>query len=147
GRFCGSWRIPGVRIKKNDFATDSSVARSFMEFRETFSAHFVSQGMNGVTHARHYLAGVLGKQRRKNIETFENDIPGSDYQGMEQFVSSSPWSHEGVMDQVAREADKALGDPERAGLHIDESTFLKKGNASVGVQRQWSGRAGKVENC
>jgi len=118
-----------------------------MEFCDGFSRHFVAQGMNSVTHARHYLSGLLGKQRRKNIETIENDIPDSDYQGMEQFISASPWSHEEVMEQVGREADKAFGDPAEAGLYFDESSFLKKGKASVGVQRQWSGRAGKVENC
>ncbi|MEX2579713.1 MAG: IS701 family transposase [Verrucomicrobiales bacterium] len=103
--------------------------------------------MNGVTHARHYLSGLLGKQRRKNIETIENDVAGSDYQGMEQFVSSSPWSHEAVMEQVASEADRLIGDEESAGFYIDESSFVKKGKASVGVQRQWCGRLGKLENC
>lgn len=118
-----------------------------MEFCDSYSKHFVRQGMNGVTHARHYLSGLLGKERRKNIETIENDVAGSDYQGMEQFISSSPWSHEAVMSQVACEADRLIGDEECAGLYIDESSFVKKGKASVGVQRQWCGRLGKVENC
>ena len=118
-----------------------------MEFCESYSRHFVSQGMNSAKHARDYLSGLLGKQRRKNIETIENDVSDSDYQGMEQFVSSSPWSHEDVMEQVANDADRCFGDAENSGLYIDESSFLKKGKASVGVQRQWSGRAGKVENC
>jgi len=102
--------------------------------------------MNSVQHATHYISGLLGTQRRKNIETIENDVSGSDYQGMEQFISSSPWSHREVMDHVARDADQLLGDPDEAGFYIDESSFLKKGIASVGVKRQWSGRAGKVEN-
>ena len=118
-----------------------------MDFCESYSPHFVGQGMNSAGHARDYLSGLLGTQRRKNIETIENDVAGSDYQGMEQFISSSPWSHREVMDHVARDADGLLGDGEEAGLFIDESSFLKKGNASVGVGRQWSGRAGKVENC
>jgi len=103
--------------------------------------------MNSVGHARHYLSGLLGTQRRKNIEVIGEDVRGSDYQGMEQFISSSPWDHRGVMDQVALDANELLGDEELAGLYIDESSFLKKGHASVGVQRQWSGRAGKIENC
>lgn len=103
--------------------------------------------MNSVGHARHYLSGLLGTQRRKNIETIHNDVADSDYQGMEQFISSSPWCHRALMDQVANDADRLLGDKQDAGLFLDESSFLKKGNASVGVQRQWSGRAGKVENC
>ena len=89
----------------------------------------------------------MGTQRKKNIETIENDIPGSDYQGMEQFVSASPWDSRALMDDVAKDANRSIGDPKNAGLYIDETSFQKKGKASVGVQRQWSGRMGKVENC
>lgn len=118
-----------------------------MEFCQRYSGHFVQQGMNSVGHARHYLSGLLGTQRRKNIETIHNDVAQSDYQGMEQFISSSPWCHRDLMDQLAQDADETLGDSSQTGLFLDESSFLKKGKASVGVQRQWSGRAGKVENC
>jgi len=118
-----------------------------MEFCESYSSHFVQQGMNSVHHARCYLTGLLGTQRRKNIETIENDVAESDYQGMEQFISSSPWKHEPLMDQLAQDIDGLIGSDQEAALIIDESSFLKKGSSSVGVQRQWSGRAGKVENC
>jgi len=118
-----------------------------MQFCDSYSQHFVRQGMNGTHHARCYLSGLMGTQRRKNIETIENDVAESDYQGMEQFISSSPWSHDALMNQLAAEVDGLIGDPANTGLIIDESSFLKKGKASVGVQRQWSGRAGKIENC
>jgi SRSO17 transposase len=118
-----------------------------MQFCDRYRNHFIGQGRNSVDHARHYVSGLLGTQRRKNIETIENDVSGSDYQGMEQFISSSPWEHRALLDDVARDADDLIGDENDAGLYIDESSFLKKGTSSVGVQRQWSGRAGKVENC
>jgi SRSO17 transposase len=118
-----------------------------MDFCDRYTHHFVGQGRNSTGHARHYLTGLLGTQRRKNIETIENDVSGSDYQGMEQFISSSPWDHRALLDDVARDADELLGDGREAGFYIDESSFLKKGSSSAGVQRQWSGRAGKVENC
>ena len=118
-----------------------------MGFCKKYERHFIGQGRNSVGHARDYLTGLLGIQRRKNIETIENDVPDSDYQGMEQFISSSPWSHRDLLDDVARDADELLGHEHEAGLFLDESSFLKKGTRSVGVQRQWSGRAGKVENC
>jgi len=102
--------------------------------------------MNSVSHARHYLSGLLGTQRRKNIESIGLDVKNSDYQGMEQFISSSPWDHQAVMDQVAKDASDLFSDEAKTGLFIDESSFIKKGKASVGVQRQWSGRAGKIEN-
>jgi len=117
-----------------------------MEFCESYSSHFVQPGMNSVHHARCYLTGLLGTQRRKNIETIENDVAESDYQGMEQFISSSPWAHQKLMEQLAGDLDGLIGSDQEAALIIDESSFLKKGNASVGVQRQWSGRAGKIEN-
>lgn len=104
-------------------------------------------GMNSVDHAVHYLSGLLGTQRRKNIETIENDVSGSDYQGMEQFISSSPWDHQEVMDHVARDANDWIGDPVETGFFVDESSFIKKGKCSVGVKRQWAGRIGKIENC
>lgn len=118
-----------------------------MSFCTNYYQHFIGQGRNSVEHARHYLAGLLGTQKNKNIETFENDIPKSSYQGMEQFISSSPWDHRELMNDVAKDASQTLGDDLEAGLMIDETSFLKKGEASVGVQRQWSGLAGKVENC
>lgn len=118
-----------------------------MGFCEKYERHFIGQGRNSVGHARDYLTGLLGTQRRKNIETIENDVAHSDYQGMEQFISSSPWCHRSLMDDVANDADELLGDENEAGFMVDESSFLKKGKSSVGVQRQWSGRAGKIENC
>ena len=114
-----------------------------MQFCDRYRDHFIGQGRNSVDHARCYVSGLLGAQRRKNIETIENDVSGSDYQGMEQFISSSPWAHRALLDDVARDANELLGDREEAGLYIDESSFLKKGTSSVGVQRQWSaGREG-----
>ena len=62
---------------------------------------FVGQGLNITEHAGHYISGLMGTQRRKKIETFENDVSGSDYQGMEQFISSLPCSHGNLLDDVA----------------------------------------------
>ncbi len=118
-----------------------------MGFCEKYERHFIGQGRNSVGHARDYLTGLLGTQRRKNIETIGNDVTDSDYQGMEQFISSSPWCHRSLMDDVARDANELLGDKNETGLMVDESSFPKKGKSSVGVKRQWSGRAGKLENC
>lgn len=98
-------------------------------------------------HARHYLSGLLGTQRRKNIERIEADVAESDYQGMQQFVSDSPWDHTAVMAQVGQEAEATLGGSADTALYVDETSFVKKGNASVGVQRQYCGRLGKLENC
>jgi len=90
---------------------------------------------------------LLGTQRRKNIERIEADVAESDYQGMQQFVSDSPWDHTAVMRQVAAEAEATLGRTADTALYVDETSFVKKGDQSVGVQRQYCGRLGKLENC
>lgn len=85
--------------------------------------------------------------RRKNIERMEEVVPHCDYQSLQHFVSHSEWDTRAVLDQVARDADGHLGGSADSCLLLDESAFAKKGNKSVGVARQWSGRLGKVDNC
>jgi SRSO17 transposase len=112
-----------------------------------FEHHFIVRGKDVSPHARHFLSGILGSQRRKNIECIEADVAHSDYQCMQQFISDSPWDHAALMDQVARDADGMLGGHRDTALYLDETSFVKKGEASVGVQRQYCGRLGKTENC
>jgi len=112
-----------------------------------FEHHFVIRGHDQAEHARHYLSGLLGTQRRKNLERIEADVAESDYEGMQQFISNSPWDHRAVMGQVAQRAEAAMGGQEDTALYVDETSFVKKGTASVGVQRQYCGRLGKLENC
>jgi len=112
-----------------------------------YEHHFIVRGKNVSAHAVHFLTGILGNQKRKNIECIEADVAQSDYQSMQQFISDSPWDHGALMDQVARDADGMLGGHRDSALYLDETSFVKKGNASVGVQRQYCGRLGKTENC
>ena len=49
--------------------------------------------------------------------------------------------------QIAADADRLLGGKATSCLLIDESSFPKQGDRSVGVARQWTGRLGKVDNC
>jgi SRSO17 transposase len=123
------------------------MARRFTDCCEMFEHHFIVRGHDVIHHARHYLSGLLGMRRRKNIECIRNDVADSDYEGMQQFVSDSPWDHAAVMDQVAQQAEATLGGSSDTALYVDETSYVKKGEASVGVQRQYCGRLGKVENC
>jgi SRSO17 transposase len=123
------------------------MARRFMEFCNVFSRHFIVRGKDISPHARTYLSGLLGTARRKNIGRIEEDVSASNYQGMQQLLSDSPWSHDALLDTVALQADGLLGGHRDTALILDESSFVKKGEASVGVQRQYCGRLGKVENC
>jgi SRSO17 transposase len=118
-----------------------------MEFCQSFSEFFVVRGKDSSPHAKAYLSGLLGKQQRKNIGQIEEDVAESNYQAMQQLVSDSPWEHHAVMAAVAEQADGMIGGHRDSALYIDESGFAKKGTHSVGVQRQYCGRLGKIENC
>ena len=112
-----------------------------------FSAHFVVRGKDVGQHAADYLSGLLSTNRRKNIECINKDICQSNYQAMQQMVTDSPWDENKVMEQVAAQVNGILGGHPYSALLIDETSFVKKGDASVGVQRQYCGRLGKTENC
>lgn len=85
--------------------------------------------------------------QRKNMERMEETVVDADDQRLQHMLTESPWDHRAVLDQVAMEADQWLGGSADSCLLIDESSFAKKGKHSVGVQRQWNGRQGKVDNC
>jgi SRSO17 transposase len=112
-----------------------------------FAHHFLVRGKDVSQHARSYLSGLLGTVRRKNIGRIEEDVSKSNYESMQQLVSDSPWDHQALMGSVAEHANGFLGSHRDSALHLDESSFVKKGDFSVGVQRQYCGRLGKIENC
>jgi len=84
---------------------------------------------------------------RKNVERMTEVVSDSEYQSLQHFISHSPWEHRPVMDQVAQDCDRLLGESPDTGLIIDETGIPKKGKKSVGAARQWCGRLGKVDNC
>jgi SRSO17 transposase len=105
-----------------------------MKFCELFSPHFVVRGKDISEHARSYLSGLLGTARRKNIGRIEEDVSQSNCQGMQQLLSDSPWDHQKLMRTLSEQADGLLGNHLDTALYLDESSFFKKGDASVGVK-------------
>src|SRR5437764_8499577 len=65
---------------------------------------------------------------------------------MQYLLDRARWESDHLRDEVRAYVREQLGDPE-AILVMDETGFLKKGTKSVGVQRQYTGTAGKTENC
>ena len=76
-----------------------------------------------------------------------NEVPGSDWQQIQHFISNSPWSTPELMQEISRGANKILGGSRDTALLIDESAHSKKGTKSAGVGRQHNGRLGKTDNC
>ena len=95
--------------------------------------------------ARIYVQGLLLDGERKSIEPMADRIPGADVQALRQFVGQSPWAVEEVQRQLARKVVDLLSNPEV--WILDETSFPKAGDHSVGVARQYCGALGKVANC
>jgi SRSO17 transposase len=96
-------------------------------------------------HSRTYLAGLLSDAGRKNADSiaYSYDL---DRHVIQRFGGEVAWDHDPLIDELNRQVVAAIGRPD-AVLVFDPSAFPKKGTASVGVQRQWCGRLGKVDNC
>jgi SRSO17 transposase len=96
-------------------------------------------------HAWEYVAGLLSNLRRKNTEMIAY-LHEQDRQPLQKFIGQTNWDHEPLIGELARQIGDALGETDGV-LVIDPSGFPKQGRNSVGVDRQWCGRLGKVENC
>jgi SRSO17 transposase len=96
--------------------------------------------------ARLYLLGLLSGAERKNSWTIAEQAGDLSPDGMQRLLNFYAWDADKVRDDLRGYVLDRLGDP--AGVVVaDETGFLKKGTRSAGVQRQYSGTAGRIENC
>src|SRR5690242_965653 len=93
-----------------------------------------------------YLRGLLAPLGRKNGWQLAEATGDRTPDGMQDFLSRMRWDADAVRDDLRAYVVERLGDPD-AVLVLDETGFVKKGEKSAGVQRQYSGTAGRVENC
>jgi SRSO17 transposase len=93
-----------------------------------------------------YLRGLLAPLERKNGWQLAEAAGDLTPDGVQDFLSRVRWDADAVRDDLRAYVAEHLGDPD-AVLVLDETGFLKKGGKSAGVQRQYSGTAGRIENC
>lgn len=96
--------------------------------------------------ARRYLMGLLDRVERKNGWQLAEHLGESGPQGVQRLLNAAHWNADAVRDDLRGYVVEQLGAPDGV-LVIDETGFLKKGTKSVGVKRQYSGTAGRIENC
>jgi SRSO17 transposase len=96
--------------------------------------------------ARAFVGGLLSDLPRKNCWTIAEHAGDPNPDGMQHLLARAVWDHDAVRDDVRTLVVEHLGDPQ-AVLVVDETGDLKKGTATVGVQRQYTGTAGRVENA
>jgi SRSO17 transposase len=93
-----------------------------------------------------YLRGLLSSAERKNGWTLAEQAGDATPDAMQRLLNHAGWDADAVRDDLRDYVVERLGD-ERAVLVVDETGFLKKGAKSAGVGRQYSGTAGRIENC
>lgn len=95
---------------------------------------------------REYVSGLVAGLERKNGWTLAEHAGEVGPDGMQRLLRRADWDVDGVRDDVRGYVVEQLGDQDGV-LIADETGFLKKGTRSAGVQRQYSGTAGRTENC
>jgi len=95
-------------------------------------------------NAHIYISGLLSDLGRKNVESIAYRYD-RDRRALQRFIGSAPWDHQPLLEELARQIGAELGEDDGV-IAFDPSGHKKCGNDSVGVQRQWLGRLGKVDN-
>ena len=92
------------------------------------------------------MTGQFSQLERKSIEPIAIAAKGGKVRAMQRFVSDAPWDDEEIERKYRNCVNEDLGHPDGA-IIFDESGFVKKGDDSIGVGRQYCGAIGKVDNC
>ena len=93
-----------------------------------------------------YVQGLLSAAERKNGWTLAEQAGDATPDAMQRLLNHADWDADAVRDDLRGYVVEQLGD-DAAVLVVDETGFLKKGTKSAGVARQYSGTAGRIENC
>jgi SRSO17 transposase len=140
GTFCAV----AVRAGRNGVkAADLAQARAaLIEFAEQMYAPLVRCDQRA--KAEQYVRGLLLEGRRKSIQPMAARLADGDEQGLQQFITDSPWDDRPVRRRLAR---RMTAEIEPDGWVVDDTALPKDGRFSPGVARQYCGALGKTANC
>lgn len=96
---------------------------------------------------KRYLFGLLDRVERKNGWQLAEATGETNPQGTQRLLNSADWDADAVRDDLREYVVEYLADEESGVLIVDETGFLKKGEKSAGVARQYTGTAGDTVNC
>jgi SRSO17 transposase len=145
--------LPDIRCDEHLYAVpkldlDRGDLKDFINelsgFHEQFADCF--QRSESRTNFFNYMAGQFSPLERKSIEPIALALESGNVRALQRFVSDAPWDDDKMITKYRSLVNDDLGSPDGA-LIFDESGFVKKGNDSVGVSRQYCGTIGKVDNC
>ena len=122
------------------------VAKGLLNRLKKFAEPFVASlgRSERKEHAQVYIAGLLSDLERKNVESiaYRHD---QERVNLQRFIGLAPWEHQPLLEELASQVGSELGEDDGV-LVFDPSAYKKCGHDSVGVQRQWLGRLGKIDN-
>jgi SRSO17 transposase len=133
------WGISVEKIK--------TLGPELREHWQRYRRRFKSKTRDTSEHAFSYLQGQMTMESDRTFAGIANSMESSDGQALQHFMSNSPWSGQGVFEQIREEI---IEKPElHAGsvLILDEYADEKAGEGSAGTYRQYNGRMGKVDVC
>ncbi|WP_131743466.1 IS701 family transposase [Actinomadura roseirufa] len=122
-----------------------SWSREFSAFLGEFAGRFPR--VESRRQAASYLRGLLSELERKNGWTLAEMAGERGPERLQRLLNFYAWDTDGVRDDVRRMVVDCIADPRDGVLILDDTGFLKKGVRSAGVARQYSGTAGRIENC
>lgn len=116
----------------------------FNHLHQRIGAHFSRHEPR--ERARRYLKGLLSKVDRKNGWQLAEQLGEVTPDGIQRLLNAAKWDANEVQNDLRTYVSEHFGSDEAVWV-LDETGFMKKGDKSAGVQRQYSGTAGRVENC
>ena len=121
------------------------LAEQLVAYHARFAPYFYRSEVR--ERSARYIRALLSPVPRKNGWQLGEAIGDPDPNGAQRLLHAARWDADAVRDELIRVVDDAFGDAEAGIFVLDETGFLKKGTKSAGVARQYSGTAGKIENC
>jgi SRSO17 transposase len=145
--------LPACRTEGEGFAIPTfdvvpSDVEGFMDELQEFQSafHDCFPRSEPRAHFFDYMVGQFSKLERKSIEPMALQVEGGTIRGLQRFISDGVWDEEQMVWNYHQLVAEEMGAPDGV-LMFDETGFVKKGQDSVGVARQYCGTLGKVENC
>ena len=135
------YAIPEFDLEREDVEDFLGELKGYHEqFRDCFSRSEPRENF------LQYMIGQFSELERKSIEPIALKVEGGNIRSMQRFVSDVVWNTERMLTRHHELVNEDMGDPNGVVI-FDESGFVKKGEDSVGVAKQYCGNVGKVENC
>ena len=131
-------------VMKMEKIIREKIKKEMQELKNKIQECYYSK--SGVNEAEKYIKGLLSRAERKNGWQMSEILGESTPYKIQQFINRGRWDANQLRDVLRGYVNEKFRD-ETAVLVVDETGFLKQGKMSAGVQRQYSGTAGRIENC